>query len=185
MSRKSRSNDLQLREKLETALPMLEHGFIYSVIMGQDTAGLMEQYRELLGIHQKYGCFLVLAAQPPKKDADSIQWNLNLNRMYERIRELTHEIFSAICGPLMGDKVLCVVMCDTQEDEYTTRLHMMEQAKELNRRLTTAVGQQFQIGIGSVVPVKELARSHKQAINALRQNKGEVCHFSDLPLQKS
>ena len=184
-NRKRRKNDLQLREKLETALPMLEHGFIYSVIMGLDTAGLMEQYQELLGIHQQYGCFLVLAAQLPRKNTDSIQWNLNLNGMYEHIRSLAHEIFSAVCGPLMGDKVLCVVLHDAQEEEYSTRLHMIEQARELNRRLTRAVGQQFQIGIGSVVPIKELERSYKQAINALRQNKDAVCHFNDLPLQKS
>ena len=105
--------------------------------------------------------------------------------MYEHIRSLAHEIFSAVCGPLKGDKVLCVVLHDAQEEEYSTRLHMIEQARELNRRLTRAVGQQFQIGIGSVVPIKELERSYKQAINALRQNKDAVCHFNDLPLQKS
>lgn len=54
------SKDLKVKEKLEVVVPMIESGFVYSVLLGEsnDTSNLT--YRELLGINTEYVYAIVI-----------------------------------------------------------------------------------------------------------------------------
>ena len=58
-ARQKRSDDLKIRERLEIVVPMIESGFIYSMLQ-DDGAADSSGYEELLGIRDNYGFCLVL-----------------------------------------------------------------------------------------------------------------------------
>lgn len=178
--RQQRSNHLLLREKLETALPMLEAGFIYSILLRQDRDSVMKNYLQMLDIQQESGYFLVLEFQTENSPEDSVA----LIRVSEKIRSLIRELFHNSITQLVGMRSLTAVFCNPPQDEYDSRLQSIERVTELQRRMEGITDLTFVCGVGSIQPLKNLADSYDQAIAALQQHTGEIAHFNDLPLMR-
>ena len=174
------SKNLLLREKLENAIPMLEAGLIDSVLLRRDSKDMLTEYARLLGIEEDAGYFLAIDFQSDG-DADG---NLEVMRDYERAKRLITELFRHAVTQLMGNRILSVVFCMTPQDEYETRVHVLECVHELKKRLSEITAIPVGIGIGSVVPLKELSESYTQALAALERRIGSVAHFNDLSLTK-
>ena len=58
--RKKRSDDLRIKEKMETVTPIIENGFVYSIMFQEYVTEDVDNYRQLLGIQADYGCMLAL-----------------------------------------------------------------------------------------------------------------------------
>lgn len=58
--RKKRSDDLRIKEKMETVTPIIENGFVYSIMFQEYFTEDVDNYRQLLGIQADYGCMLAL-----------------------------------------------------------------------------------------------------------------------------
>ena len=59
-TRKKRSDDLKIREKLETVIPVLESGYIYELLLANRGISSGENYRTLLDIKEAYAYIIVL-----------------------------------------------------------------------------------------------------------------------------
>lgn len=59
-TRQKRSDDLRIREKLETVVPMIESGYINNILLQDDFQTYQDNYRELLDIREEYGYMIVL-----------------------------------------------------------------------------------------------------------------------------
>ena len=55
MRREKRKNDLQVMERLETVIPVIENGFIYSILFQEHFDEDIANYKNLLGIETSYG----------------------------------------------------------------------------------------------------------------------------------
>ena len=53
-TRQKRSDDLKIREKLETVVPMIESGYINNILLQDDFVTYQDNYTELLNIHQDF-----------------------------------------------------------------------------------------------------------------------------------
>ena len=60
LTRQKRSDDLRIREKLETVVPMIESGYINNILLQDDFQTYQDNYRELLDIREEYGYMLSL-----------------------------------------------------------------------------------------------------------------------------
>ena len=58
--RQKRSDDLLIREKLETVVPMIESGYINNILLQDDFVTYQDNYTQLLDIRQKYGYMMVI-----------------------------------------------------------------------------------------------------------------------------
>ena len=58
--RQKRSDDLEIREKLETVIPILESGYLYNILLMDSFHNYNDNYRQLLGIQEKYGFMIVV-----------------------------------------------------------------------------------------------------------------------------
>ncbi len=58
--RERRKNDLQIRERMETVMPIIENGFIYSILLQERFDEDIENYKNLLGITSQYGYMLAV-----------------------------------------------------------------------------------------------------------------------------
>ena len=59
-TRQKLSDDLKIREKLETILPIIESGYIYNLLLQDDFHTYQNNYRELLNIEKEYAFMAVL-----------------------------------------------------------------------------------------------------------------------------
>ena len=58
--RERRKNDLQIKERMETVMPIIENGFIYSILLQERFDEDIENYKSLLGITSVYGYMLAV-----------------------------------------------------------------------------------------------------------------------------
>lgn len=176
----ARREDLMLRERLEAAMPMLEVGFIYAILMGQDWDRITRNYYNLFGYGHTHGYFLVMDFLYDD-DPDS---SLEFAGMGKRITAIIKELFKDCVTLLMGKRNLTVVFCNEPSDEYKTRLQIINQTTTLAQKLEELTGFNVSIGVGSVVSMDKLSDSYSQAVSAHMENGEGVAHYDDLPIGK-
>lgn len=181
--RQKRRDDLQVREKMEAVIPMIENGLILSLIIQNEYEDSGKQYQSLLDLEEDHGIIMVLEWGERGEDGsmgNPVGSGVRAHRYYSRMSELVKQYFHACVSEIMSNKIVCLVPSGEAELEYTDRIRMIEKARNLIAALQNAVGIDFKIGIGSVRPWEEMFESYQEALNALRHGKWKVSHIDDL-----
>lgn len=182
--REKRTNDLLMKEKLVTIIPIIESGMIYSILFQEDYTKDVYNFKQLLGIEENYGFILVIQYGDMNESGDmtnSVGVSVKAQSFYTELREITKEFFNAVIGPAMVNQVITFVPFLAENMEYDDRIEIIEKARNLRRKLKKRIDLDFKIGIGSVKALEELTASYKEAMVAIRQNKGAVVHINDIP----
>lgn len=186
--RMKRSNDLLIKEKLETVIPIIESGLIYSVLFQENYMEEAENFKHLLGIEENHGYMMVIEYGDTEEDGhltNAIGVSVRLQSNYVRLRETVKEFFPGIIGPMMANAVIIFVPCadEIASNEYEERVKIIENARKMVSRLKSDIDAQFRVGIGSVKRLDEADASYTEAVNALRYTTGSVAHAKDLSVK--
>lgn len=185
--RERRKNDLQVRERMETVMPIIENGFIYSILLQERFEEDIENYKNLLGITAAYGCMLAVVF------GDRQQGNYMTNAVgtsvktqmdyYPKVREILKETFAgAVVGNVSANKIPVFMPADRPKMTYNDRIEMIEKSRIAVRSMNKATGLSFRIGIGGVCKLKDSLQSYDGGLKALYSTKGSVAHVDDLPI---
>lgn len=185
--REQRKNDLQFRERMETVMPIIENGFIYSILLQERFEEDIENYKNLLGISEAYGCMLAVVF------GDRQQGNYMTNAVgtsvktqmdyYPKVREILKDTFpGAVVGNVSANKIPVFMPAGGLKVEYNKRIEMIEKARMAARSMNKATGLSFRIGIGGVGKLKDTLQSYDDALKALYSTRGSVAHVDDLPI---
>lgn len=184
--RKKRSNDLLIKEKLETVVPIIENGLIYNLLFQEHFSEDIENYKSLLGIEQNYAQLLAVVwgdTQEGSHMTNAVGSSVKIVQQDRVVRECLKEAFpGSIVGTPMGNKLAVILPCDMEQAEYNERIDMIEKARELARELRRKTDISFRIGISSVTLLEEMRDAYKGALNALVMTTGSVAHVDDLPI---
>ncbi len=181
-ARKRRRNELMIREKIETVTPIIESGFIYSVLF-QENESETEKYRMLLGIEAEYGFMVVITADEPDSAGENpVGTGVRIQSQASKLREVIRGHFNCVAGPLLSNKIICFFQSKTPETDYSSRVSFIERSEVLIKELGERFDAAFRIGIGSVEPLSSITDSYKQALEALDFTDAEVAHVRDLPV---
>ena len=187
--RAKRSNELEIKEKLETVVPIIESGLIYSAIFDENSFREVENYLRLLGIENEYGMMMVLEFGDTRFDkaqdhelANPTGANVRAHGFYPALREICKEFFPCVVGPVMTNHVILFIPSMEKKLEYEDRIRIIEKSRNLIKKISTHIEMSFRIGIGTVTSVTRLSDSYKEAILALKLAKGKVAHANDLDL---
>lgn len=181
--RQKRRDDLQIREKMAAVVPIIENGFIVSLIIQNEYEDSGEQYRSLLNLEEDYGIILALAWGDWTEDkgmANPVGSGVRAHKYYDKMSELVKVYFRACVSKIMGNKIICVIPYGEARLEYENRIRMIEKVRSLVTSLKNTVGIDFKAGIGSVRPWEAMFESYQEALNALRHGKRKVTHIDDL-----
>ena len=181
-AKERRRQELSIREKIETVTPVIESGFIYSILF-QESQAATENYKNLLGLDENYGYMMVVSVI----DADSESENpvgsgIRVQSEYIRIRDMIKGRLGCVTGPLLSNKIICYFPEKNSRMEYDDRVKIIGRSEELLRELLEKTGISARIGIGTVQPVEAASVSYRDALSALRFSKAGVAHASDLPV---
>ena len=96
--REKRSNDLMIREKLETVIPVLESGLIYEILLHEHFTEDIESYRNMLGITQNYAYMMTVVygdAQEGNHMTNAVGSSVKMQQYYQFLKKLSLMNFSA------------------------------------------------------------------------------------------
>ncbi len=179
-AREKRARELSIREKIETVTPVIESGFIYSILF-MESREESEKYKSLLGIDEAYGFMLVLSVTDEDSGSDNpVGSGIRVQSEYTKIRELIKERFNCITGPLLSNKIICYFPEKKNKMEYDGRVRIIEKSEGFLKELYDKTKISARIGIGSLQPVEAASDSYKDALTALHFSKSSVAHASDL-----
>lgn len=184
--RKKRSDDLRIREKMETVTPIIENGFIYAIMFQEITMEDVENYKQLLGLTADYGCMLVLAVgddQQGNRMTNAVGAGVRTQLNYTRVRETLKETWDCVVGSVISNKIPVFLPMQKKKMDYEERIGMIDVGRELARKLKKATDISFRIGIGSVRKLNKSMESYEEALKALVNSTGSVAHVDDLPIQ--
>ena len=182
-ARQRRSDDLKIRERLEIVVPIIESGFIYSML--QDDGGTSGSgYEKLLGIEERFGFCLVLEFGDSDENGrltNAIGSSVKASKYYQELREIVRDYFSCVIGPVMGNRVVVYVPSGEQKLKYEERVEIITRTMNMLQKLEERVGSDFRSGIGTTKPIENARESYVEALRALRESGSHVVHIGDIP----
>lgn len=183
--RKKRSDNLKIQEKLETVIPIVENGFVNSMILQEGGASDLSYYKMLLDIQEEYAYVAVIQFGQPSDDGiltTPVGMSVKAQEFYPECSAICKEFFPCIVGPIMTNRIVLAVPCEHAQQEYNERIQIIEQARNLTRKLGTRFEARFRTGIGRVYSMNELKRSYSEAYRALSESTSSVAHVEDLTI---
>lgn len=183
--RTRRSNDLLIKEKLETVIPIIESGLIYNILMQEYLEEDVENYRTILGIEKEHAYMIAVVygdSQEGNRMTNAVGSSVRMQQHYQEVRECLKEYFDCIVGAVMSNKLAVFVPCDKDAMDYNERIDLIEKAREVARKLRKKTAISFRIGIGKAGHLEQMAESYNQALKALDMTTGMVAHADDLPI---
>ncbi len=187
--REKRSHDLKIREKLEIVVPIIENGFVYSMIFEKIHHNDAEEFRKLLDIKEESGFAMVLRFFERSKEegGNTVGISIRMNAQYGKMREMIKDFFRCAVGTMMGNTVTVYVPFPmvSQEEEYEMRISIIEKARKMCHELGRKLDAHFQAAIGSVYEMTNAYESYHEAVRSMEYAKGVVIHFRDLPFHKN
>ncbi len=186
VKKERRLQELKLREKFETVIPMLESGFINSFLVPNNNKETL-QYKELLDVKGKFYTVVVCSFgedEIKSQLSNPIGSGISMQKSYHAFREIVREYFEAIIGNIMGNRIILCIPGNESYDEYEKRVWLVDRMREMERKLVERLSLRFKIGIGTSV-IEELYSSYRQALKANGGTVGKVIHISDIKEKKS
>ena len=184
--RQKRSDDLEIREKLETVIPILESGCLYNILLMDSFHNYNDNYRQLLGIQEKYGFMIVVEFGDSQENGEltnAVGAGVRAEKFYPDIREIAREFFHCLVGPVMGNRVVLLIPYENASIDYDERVHILTKTRNMIYKLETRIDSRFRAGIGRIREEQNLRESYSEAVQALREGKSHVVHINDIPAE--
>lgn len=184
-NRQKRSNDLLIKEKLESVEPIIENGLIYNILFQEHFEEDIENYKTILGVNENYGYMISIVfgdSQDGNHMTNAVGSSVKISSHYSEVRECLKEFFPCKVSSVMANKIAVLVPFENAEMDYNTRIALIDKARELIRYMGKKIDISFRIGIGSVKPLRLLGESYQESLNALIETTGHVAHADDLPI---
>lgn len=180
--RRKRSSQLAVQEKLEAIIPVVENGFVSSIIIqndGQDAG----HFRQLLDIEEERGYVCVFQFGTERRGGKLVTpvgASIQAANFYDEFRAIVKSYLRCMIGSVISDRIIVVVPCVTQQTEYEQRVETIEHMHRILDRLQERLQLKFRIGIGRVRGMEDLRASYQDAVVALQGSQSRIAHVGDI-----
>lgn len=185
--RRKRSDDLRIREKLETVVPMIESGYINNLLLQDDFQTYQDNYRQLLDIKEESGYMIVAEFGDTLENGvltNVVGASVKANKFYSTFREIAQGFFDCLVGPIMGNRIVLLVPCKDEGEEYENRVEVVTRTINMVHKLESRIDSKFRCGIGRVKNLSggTMKESFREAVLALRESTSHAVHIEDIPV---
>ncbi len=183
--REKRSQELMIREKMETVVPIIENGLVQNLLFQEYFEEDIENFKKLLGIEADYGYMLALVfgeKQEGSHMTNAVGTSVRLQNHAREVREVIKSYFPGIVGSVMANKIAVFVPSENVRLEYNDRIELIEKARAMVRKLRQHFDVAFRVGFGSIRSLSDAMESYNAALDSLASTTGTVAHADDLPI---
>lgn len=183
--RRKREKELELKEKMETVLPILENGFIYSLLLFDDNNNELENYKKIFDITENDGYIMTVEfgeEQKPGQLGNRIGSSVLIQSFYPYFRDVIKLRCKCLVGPVMLNRIVVFITANRNEDEYSQRLEALNIAQYVFNKISEKVNIDFYIGIGrKYIGLENLHKSYEESLRAIScTNSKGIVHISDI-----
>ncbi|MCR4739495.1 MAG: response regulator [Lachnospiraceae bacterium] len=188
--RERRRQDLRNKERLETVIPIIENGFISSIMFDQPFEEDIENYKNLLSIDTDCGYMVSVMFGENQEGGyltNAVGSAIKAQTVYYmKVRDIIKDTFKdSIVGSISSNKIPVFVPRNGLQMEYSERIELIERSRVAARQMHDATDIFYRIGIGGIKKLKNCHESYEEATKALYSTKGSVAHVDDLPIAVS
>ncbi len=185
ISRAKRQAELEMKEKLEYAGPILENGFVYSMLQFDYNSKELIEYKQILNIQEDGGYVMtveLLDLEKPQSLQAGIGLGIKSQQFYPVFTDVAKSMADCIIGPIMRNRIVVIVPKDVDTEEFQCRQDAIDLAEMIVKRLREKSEIPMKIGIGRVYRRFDmLAASYEESLKALRYlNETGTMHFTDI-----
>lgn len=183
--RRKRSIEIDRKEKLAIALPVLEGGFIYSLLFSDDYQSELATYKNVLGIQHNGGYIMTLEFAEEKEEEKSeykTSMSVRSQRFYSLARDTIKESCDGIVGPSMFNRLIVYIPCTNEESEAQQQM-AVHTATAIYAKLVHRYQVDLCIGIGNYyADIGNAYKSYDESIKAIELNRAHgVIHINGVP----
>ena len=181
--RKTRREELEIKEKFETVMPIIENGLIQNLLFREHFQEDIDNYMNLLGIKEQFGYMMAIVSgseQVGNYMKGAVPASIELQNNYSDLRLIIDDYFHGVIGSVMGNKLPVLIPYEKGELSYNKRTEIVEKARQMSHKLDHHFGIKFRIGIGSVRPIANVSESYSEAIAVLVRSEERVAHADDV-----
>lgn len=170
--REKKSKEIATIEKYETTLPLIEQNLLYSIMIGNKTFNLTEDYKHLLSIDRPGGYFITIEL----KNKHSKEINSSI---YNNIRDLIKYKCKCLIGPMILNRILILVI--SEEDRELVYEESINLANYIAKKLYHLDSNiDSKIGIGSYKNLNDIEISYSESLKALYNSEDNICHINNI-----
>ncbi|QOX64747.1 response regulator [Anoxybacterium hadale] len=177
--------ELEMKEKLEFIGPILESGFVYSILSYDDNTNEIANYKRILEIEEDGGYLLTVEFVDEETGGygdNKIGYNVQSQQFYPIVTETLKGLCRCVIGPAILNRIPVIVPSGSEEDEYSGRQEAIALAENVIHKLLERLNCGLKIGIGKRYRRFDmLAASYEESLKALRYLQGTgVMHYMDI-----
>lgn len=151
--------------KLDEANKYVEYSFIYSTLFNSDFSGLMNRYKNILGLGDT-GYILNIEIDSQETDSP-----INLKRdndsLYQHLKEIVSQHNICVVGPRIINRIL-ILVSDAKEEIPESSLPDIKLAAHIIVSLKDKFKINVSIGVGSEQKLRNIHYSYEEAVRCLR-----------------
>ena len=158
--KENRKNELLIKEKLETVVPIIESGLISNILLQEHFEEDIESYKTLLGIDTRYAYMIAVVCGDEQKGnhmTNAVGSSVRMQNHYQEVRSILKKYFDCLVGSVMANKLAVLVPYEKEAMEYNERSERIERAREAVRHLRKRTDISFRIGFGSAGELRDMA----------------------------
>jgi len=179
-NREKRKKELELKEKLERVIPILENGFFYSMLFFYDQSREIENYRDLLELNEEGGYVLTI------KLGETINEYKSAQMLYQYFRDVLKSKYKCIIGPFMHNRIFVFIPGNVKKNMAATRQEAVSIAEYIYDLLSKKADVKISIGIGRTYPLKDVIKSYDEALKAINViSESGIMHIMDVPAEST
>lgn len=165
-------HELELQERFQMVLPVLENGFINAICMYDSSEQDLHAYTHLFDCEGQSGYVMTIEFGEKKggEVSDKISENVRNHRLYISYRDILKSICRCIVGPLMLNRIIVFVFDDdkAKDDSFEQKLAATYVAQRFYNQAQD-ICPELSIGIGSrCSDISQSKRSYHESLRALR-----------------
>ena len=175
--------ELQNIENYQNLIPFIEHGFIYSILLGKGYGAEVDKYKELLGLSETGGYVMILelSSKGYLSNIDDALQSVGEQAYYKLIRDIFKYKCKCLVGPLIINRIVTFISSNCN-DENENKVNAYEIASYVLHKLQGLSNKfELNIGIGSYKSVKNISSSYEEALTALNYYTDKsIVHITDV-----
>lgn len=183
--RKRISRELELKEKLEIIVPILENGFIHSLCMFENNTEELINFSNLFELENMSG--YVMAVEFGDKSGAGVQNKISASvktqNHYVDCRDILKSTCRCVVGPIMLNRIIVYILNESSTDSYAIKASATKLAQDFRDRVKHTFGD-VSIGIGrcyrDVLNAKKSYREAMQALQTLTTSDDFILHIDDM-----
>ena len=186
IEKEKKKAELENIENYQNLIPFIEHGFIYSILLGESYGSKLVKYKELLGLNETGGYIMILES---KANGNLTNYKEMLEHggkreYYKVIKDAFKYKCNCFIGPLMINRIVVFISSNFKAGNIG-RVKAYEIASYVVNKLKGYSNEfSLNIGIGSYKTINNISCSYEEALRALRYYKDKgFAHIKDITVE--